>query len=137
MDIIEQPADITVVCLTAESFPEGVLAAHQKLHATVPANGQRRYFGISRPEEGTIIYHAAAELLPGDDASAFLLPSIILRKGRYHRSTIHNYMQRIGEIGAAFGAMLQQDNIDPHGYCVEWYVDDKVLQCMVRIREGQ
>ena len=49
--------------MPAKSFPEGILEAHQTLHALVPYSQNRKYFGISRPENGNIVYKAAAEEL--------------------------------------------------------------------------
>ena len=36
--------DLLLVYITADSFPDGVLAAHQKLHGLVPFSTQRKYF---------------------------------------------------------------------------------------------
>ena len=47
--------DIKVFYKTAKSFPDGVLSAHQTLHALIPFTTDRRYFGISRPENGAIV----------------------------------------------------------------------------------
>jgi hypothetical protein len=38
--------DIVVFYVEAASFPDGVLAAHEKLHSMVPFNNGRKYFGI-------------------------------------------------------------------------------------------
>ena len=52
--------DITAICVSAESFPEGVLAAHKKLHSLVTYSPDRKYFGISYPVgPGEIMYLAA------------------------------------------------------------------------------
>ena len=61
METITLNNDIKVFYITAKSFPDGVLDAHNKLHALVPFSTDRKYFGISRPENGTIYYKAAAE----------------------------------------------------------------------------
>jgi hypothetical protein len=42
--------DIHVFYVTASSFPNGVLAAHQQLHAYVDYDANRKYFGISARE---------------------------------------------------------------------------------------
>jgi hypothetical protein len=36
METIKLENDITVMYVTAASFPDGVLAAHQKLHSLIP-----------------------------------------------------------------------------------------------------
>ena len=62
--------DISAMYITASSFPDGVLAAHQKLHSLVPMNDnpERKYFGISFPIDGTIVYKAGAEELTAGEA---------------------------------------------------------------------
>ena len=51
---------IGVLCITATSFPSGIMDAHQKQHELIPYTTERKYFGISRPENGGIVYKAAA-----------------------------------------------------------------------------
>lgn len=74
--IIEK--DIQIVCLTAKSFPEGIQDAHQQLHAIIPFSKERRYFGLSRPENGIIVYKAAAEVLENDKEASFNCESMVM-----------------------------------------------------------
>jgi hypothetical protein len=30
--------------------------------------------------------------------------------------------------------LLTQPNIDPNGYCLEWYLNGKDVRCMVRLK---
>jgi hypothetical protein len=55
--------NIKVFCVTAKSFPYGVLEAHQTLHSLAPYTKERKYFGKSRPVNGVIVYKSAAEEL--------------------------------------------------------------------------
>jgi len=126
--------DIKILCVTAESFPDGVLAAHQKLHQLIPYSKERKYYGISRPnEQRTIIYKAAVEAKPEDEKLG--LETITLKKGNYISTLIHNYMEDIPAIGQAFQQILTDPRIDPNGMCVEWYLNDKDVQCMVRLED--
>ena len=62
MEIFTLDNDIKVFCETAISFPEGIMKAHKELQSIVPFSEERRYFGISRPnEKGVVIYKAATE----------------------------------------------------------------------------
>jgi predicted transcriptional regulator YdeE len=125
--------DITVMYVTASSFPAGVMVAHQKLHGLVPLDTTRKYFGLSRPEGGGgIVYKAAAEELATGDSDKYGLPTMVIPQGTYNCITIHNYMQDMPAIGAAFQQLLAIPGHDPNGYCVEWYLNDKDVQCMVR-----
>ena len=58
--------DIRVLCISA-AFPNGVMSAHQKLHALFPEK-ERMFYGISWSDgKGGIIYKAAAEELQKAD----------------------------------------------------------------------
>lgn len=125
--------DITVYCITAKSFPEGIMEAHQQLHALVKFSLERNYYGISRPNKnGKIIYKAAVTELNKDELKDLHLEEFIIRKGNYLSIIIKDYMQDITAIGKAFDNILKDERIDPVGACVEWYFNEKDVQCMVR-----
>jgi len=129
--ILDQSADL--LCITATSFPEGIQRAHEELHARVPFSENRKYFGISRPENGTIVYRAAAEQLEPGEAEQYQCEQLVLEKGNYISLTIHNYKKDLQRIAIAFEQLLSQKGIDPQGYCVEWYVNETDVTCMVRL----
>jgi hypothetical protein len=127
--------DIPIIYVTAKSFPEGVLEAHQKLHALIPFSVERNYFGISSPnEKGVIIYKAAAELKEGHEAEKLGCNTMILQKGNYISKTIHDYKKNVAEIGNVFSELIHTPGIDPKGACVEWYINDNDVKCMVRLK---
>jgi len=126
--------DIKVFYVEANSFPDGILAAHQKLHALIPFSDKRKYFGISNPDKtGTISYRAAAEELIEGEADKLNLETLILKQGNYCSIVIKNYLKDVADIGRAFNTLLSNANIDPQGACVEWYLNDRDVQCMVRL----
>lgn len=125
--------DIKVMYIAATSFPDGVLAAHQQLHALIPYSDDRRYFGISRPENGPIAYKAAAEEMEAGEAEKLNLKTLTLKKGKYISLTINDFMKDIPAIQKAFNLLLEQPGLDPDGYCVEEYIEQKDLICMVRL----
>jgi len=127
--------DMTLICVAAKSFPDGVMESHQKLHTIFPFSAERKYFGISRPEEGKIIYKAGTSQLPTDDIGKEGTETVILRKGKYVSTVVHDFMKDIKGIGSAFTQLLEQPNLDPEGYCVESYLDDKDVQCMIRLAD--
>jgi len=133
--ILEQ--DIVVFYIPASSFPDGVKAAHEQLHKLVPLSAERNYYGLSRPEGNTVQYKAAAaEQYPGEGADLGC-KTIVLKKGKYVSRKIQDFMQDIPAIGQTFQEMLldHHDEIDPEGYCVEWYVTQQDLICMIRLDE--
>lgn len=126
--------DIKVFYVTATSFPEGIMDAHKKLQGMVPFSKDRRYFGISRPENGIIVYKAAAEEINPGEAEKWNCDTLVLKKGKYVCETVNDFMNGLQSIGDTFKTLLSRPGIDPEGYCVEWYFNDKDVKCMVRLQ---
>ncbi len=132
--------DINVVYIKATSFPDGVLAAHQKLHSIVPFTKERGYYGISYGDtEGTsrelgggIIYKAVAEILSGEK---YDLETFTIKKGNYLSVILKDYQKDISSIGKTFQKMLTEPRIDANGYCLEIYLNDKDMQCLVKLND--
>lgn len=139
MEIFILERDIKVFYVTAGSFPEGVPDAHAGLHKLVPFSMDRNYFGISRPENnGPIIYRAAAEEKSPGEAEKYHCDTLILKKGKYASITLNDFRKEPQSIGKVFRELLARPDLDPQGYCVEWYVNDKEeVRCMVRLKEQE
>ena len=136
METIFQEHDIKVFYITATSFPDGIQAAHEELHALVPFSTDRKYFGISRPgNNGPIIYQAAAEEIKKGEAEKLNCDTLILKKGKYISLTIYDYIKDLQSISKAFQQLLTTPGLDPQGYCIEWYVSNKDVKCMIRLEE--
>lgn len=132
MDSFILGEDIKVMCITASEFPDGIERAHIQLHAMLAEKERRRFFGISRPNEnGDIIYKAAAdEMVPGE-AEKLGLETFIIKKGPYNSFYIKDFMQDVGSIKRAFKLLLSQHEVDPDGYCLEWYIGEDDVKCLV------
>ena len=135
METITLPKDIKVFYVPASSFPDGIMQAHETLHALVPFSTDRKFYGLSRPENGPIQYKAAAEEINKGEAEKFGCNILILKKGKYICLTVHDYIKDVQSIERAFQQLLKQPGLDPEGYCVELYLDDKDVQCMIRLEE--
>lgn len=129
--------DIKVFYISAPSFPDGVMDAHNKLHALIPFSTDRKYFGLSRRENGVIVYKAAAEEINEGEAEKLNCDTLVLKKGKYIGRTINDFMKEIPAIGKTFTELLSLSNLDPEGYCVEWYFNDKDVKCMIRLKENE
>jgi hypothetical protein len=128
--------DITVFYVEADDFPAGVKPAWQKLHGFFPSPKERRYFGISFPgDQGKIIYRAATEEKFAGEAEKFGCPTWIIREGVYAGVLLRNYMQHIEQIGDTFQQMIARPDIDPEGACVEEYLSQTEMRCLVRLKE--
>ncbi len=135
METITVDNDINVLYIKAASFPEGVLEAHKKLHALIPFSTDRKYFGISRPRNGVIVYKAAAEEINQGEAEKLNCATLVLSKGKYICLTVKDYRKDLQNIGRAFKALLSFPGLDPQGYCIEWYLTDEDVNCMIRLKE--
>ncbi len=128
--------DIHVLCVQAASFPDGIMAAYDKLKALLPATDKRMLYGISYPEKvGKIIYKAAAEAKFPGEGEQYNCESFILKKGDYMSEVVYDFMNHISSIGNTFQKMLQHPDLDPNGYCVEMYLNDKDVQCLVKLKD--
>jgi hypothetical protein len=127
---------IPLFYVTADSFPDGIMAAHQALHKLVPFSNKRNYYGLSRPEKGgAIVYRAAAEELSEGEGKTLGCETLVLKKGTYACTVIKDYLQNLPAIQKAFSALLQHPHLDPQGYCVEWYFNETDVSCMVRLKK--
>ena len=137
MEEITLNEDIKILYVTAKSFPQGIQEATDKLHKIIPFSANRNYFGVSRPENGgAIVYRAAAEEKEKGEAEKLNCDTLVLRKGKYVSLTVNDFRKDILSIGRAFEELLKQPNLDPQGYCVEWYAPDKEsVKCMIRLNQ--
>ena len=137
MEKFTLPNDIEVVYIKAPHFHEDVLATYEKLNQAIPANPNRRYFGISLPDAtGTIQYKAAAAILPSDHFSNSDLKQFTIEKGNFSAKYIVNHFQDSNAIPDTFQELLQHPDLDPNGYCLEIYKNytDVDVHCMVRLK---
>ncbi|HEV8285082.1 MAG TPA: hypothetical protein VGQ09_12280 [Chitinophagaceae bacterium] len=124
--------DIKVACLKASSFPEGIEAAHEKLHALLPNSEQRTFYGISYPDKnGKIIYWAAAKELHEGEAKNLKLETFVIRKGEYASEYLEDWRRDVKLVDKTFEKLLSDPRIDSKGYCLEVYVNANDMQCMV------
>src|SRR6195952_1197042 len=98
METITLPKDIKVFYVPASSFPDGIMQAHETLHALVPFSTDRKFYGLSRPENGPIQYKAAAEEINKGEAEKFGCNILILKKGKYICLTVHDYLKDVQSI---------------------------------------
>lgn len=137
METIHLDADIPVFYITATSFPAGIREATDQLHERVPFSADRKYFGLSRPENGgDIVYRAAAEEMYAGEGLRLNCGTLTIPKGKYISIVVNDFRKDILSIDRAFKELLQYDGLDPQGYCVEWYANDReAVTCMIRLEQ--
>ncbi len=126
--------EISLFYVQAEQFPAGIGAAFQKLHALLPSVEGRDFFGISFPGPGgEIIYRAAVKALHEGEGEALGCPVFTVPTGTYLSHTLINWHKDETSIGKTFRQFLADPRLDPDGFCLEVYLNEKDVQCMVKI----
>lgn len=127
--------DVKVFCVTADTFPNGVEAAYNKLYA-IAGNDGRTVYGLSKPnEKGAIIYKAAATEKFDGEGGQLGLETFTIPKGEYVTETIHNWKNNMQKFGPTFQALLDNPRLDWASWCVEWYKSDDEVVCMVKLND--
>jgi hypothetical protein len=130
------PKDIAVLCIQATSFPEGIVEAHKKLHALIPSSKERRFFGIShRNLAGEVIYFAAAEQLKAGEDAEYDCETFVVLKGEYIGVRINNFEKDVPRIAKTFKKLRAEPNIDPNGACVEMFLNEEDILCLVKLKD--
>lgn len=139
MNTIFLDKDFKVFYVTATSFPQGIREAVDKLHSLFPFSPARKIFGLSRPENGgEIVYRAAAEELEEGEGRLYHCDTLIISKGKYTSARVENFRQDPLAIDRTFKELLKHPDLDPNGYCVEWYETEGAgVTCMIRLKDPQ
>lgn len=136
MEIKNLPKDINVLYVKAESFPLGIEAAHEKLHSLVNEEDKRRYFGISwMNKNNEIEYLAAAEELYPGESENYGCNTFTIRKGDYISETLPDWCNTEGRVAAVFQELLKHPQLDKNGYCLEIYLNDTDMECLVKLED--
>ena len=126
--------DVTVFCVQVESFPLGIMDAYQKLHALLPTSELRNFYGVSNVNsKKVIIYKAAVEELYEREAQKYSCETYTIRMGEYIGMGITDFRKTPQSISKAFEKVLANPNINPHGACIEQYLNDTDVKCIVRL----
>lgn len=132
MEDFTLPTEINIYTITAKSFPEDIGEVHHRLHKLIPPTPSRKYFGISRPENGKILYKVGAEVYLNEDIDFKKLESFKIQNGNYITILINDFRNNLSQIDSAFKILTSEKNIDPNGYCIEYYFNSEDVRCMIK-----
>ncbi|OCX52335.1 hypothetical protein BEL04_12745 [Mucilaginibacter sp. PPCGB 2223] len=132
METYQLKHDIKVFCVTADSFPNGVQAAYDKLYATA-APESRTTYGLSKPDKGVIVYKAALTEKFDGEGEQLGLETFIIPAGEYSIKSIHDWKNNMQQFGPTFQALLDNPQLDWGSWCAEWYKSDDEVVCMVKL----
>jgi predicted transcriptional regulator YdeE len=135
MDVHKQISDVKVFCLTAQSFPEGIMNAFNDLDKLVGQRNRRTFYGISYGgSDGKIIYKAAATEIEEGEGEKYNMEYFTIKKGNYLTGRITEWKQKIGSIAPMFQRLMEDPRFDDTFPCVEWYKNENELVCMVKMK---
>ena len=125
----QQP--VTLLYVQAGSFPQGIMAAFQKLESLKPDMSHRKFYGISFMHNGQIIYRAAAEEAYSGEGAQLGVETFEAKAGLYVSERVNDFMSDPQSIQHTFDRLLADPRIDEQGYCLEEYIGGKDVVCMV------
>ena len=128
--------DIPVFYVKAETFPAGIKAAHEKLHKMLGGSEKgRRFFGISNSDGAKgIVYRAAAEELYPGEAEKYGCEKFTIRNGVYISELLKDWQKDESSVARTFQELLDHPDLDPKGYCLEMYLNEKDILCLVTLK---
>jgi hypothetical protein len=126
--------DIKVFYVTASSFPDGIMEAYKKLQSIVPAK-DRKLYGISYPQNGKIVYKAAAKEAYEGEAEKHGCETFVIPRGEYISELLTDWRKNEAVIGETFKKLLAQQGIDKNGFCLEEYLNENDVRCMVPLKK--
>ncbi len=124
--------DIKLFYVTATSFPQGVDAAFQQLLGFLPTPNKRILYAISFPnEKGEIVYKAAVEELYEAEGEQNGCETFVIKKGTYWSELLIDWRKDETIIGKTFQKLLTHPNLNNQGYCLEIYLNENDVRCLV------
>jgi len=135
MEIYKLKQDIKVVCVEAKSFPGGIKDAFEELYTAIPDAYNRPVFGISKPQNGIIVYKAAAKENLDGEATQLGYPTFVIEQGYYMGETLMDWQQNEMMIMTIFNRLIADKRLDGLAHCIEWYKSGTELLCMVLMND--
>jgi predicted transcriptional regulator YdeE len=132
MEVITIDKEIKVIGLKVNTFPTGIGEAFNTLMNSLPDGTHRSYYGISNCKNGHMSYIAAAEIkntseaIPGTE-------QFVIDTGLYITKPLWDWRKHVNEIKEMFEEMMHDERVKPESTCIEWYKDDNLMFCMIKI----
>lgn len=122
--------DTPVFCLTSPNGRQGIDEAMTALKSLLPADGRRHFYGIFWPGRDGGTFKVAASRLDSDPEAEHL-GTFIIQNGPYNSFYLTDYRSQPGLVEKTFEILRGQHEVDPEGYCLEWYVNEHDVKCLV------
>jgi len=137
MNSITFQNDLHVCGLEVISFPEGISETFDTLVQAVPGGFTRSFFGVSFMRDQKMVYVACFEKKPSEVISALPLTNLTIEKGTYLAEPIKDWRSKTRTLNQVFRKMLAHEQADHTKPCVEWYLNEYEMMCLVKQQEVQ
>lgn len=124
--------DIHVFGHVVPDFPSGVAAAFDAMVRKLPGGFDRDFYGISAMRDGKMQYVAAAAARKPDEGEIFGYQHFAIEKGEYLAIPLENWREKTQCINDTFHTLTEDPTADLAKPCVEWYVNDETMWCLVK-----
>ncbi len=132
MDSLILGEDIHVAYISTTGSRENIIKANEEMKGHFSDLQERRKFGISTFDDQAIsLYKAAVEATPAE-SEALGLQSLIIKHGAYMGFYITDYHNDPDAIAEAFKLLKGQQGADPNADCIQWYIGEDDVKCLVR-----
>lgn len=137
----DQKSDEKLMCLKSPEGIRTVSRTFDRLESKLHSLKGRRFFGLSKEEEGEEVYFACTRIEPEDDPEKLGFQRLAIEKGKYDRELFSDWEkkwdgQNIEGLPELFQAMHTRNsgNIDGKRFTVEYYRSQRELYVMLPIR---
>jgi hypothetical protein len=126
--------DIRVFGTIVHTFPDGIGEVFDEIVKRLPGGFDRSFFGICLMTADGIKYIAAAQEKHEGEGRLYGYNNYVIEKGNYATEEIKNWRSKTDSIKHIFDEMYKsRQDADIMKPCVEWYQNDDVMWCMIRL----
>lgn len=122
---------MSVWAVRALWFPAGIPGAWSRLESIYPPRPGRRFYGLTRIEEGREVYYAAVEQQTVEAETPGRVLSLDVAGGRYARVKLADWPGHIDRIGEMFARLESTYEVKAGGFFIEFYRSRSELHLMV------
>ncbi|OWP55966.1 MAG: hypothetical protein B2I17_08265 [Thermoplasmatales archaeon B_DKE] len=139
--LYEQKTDEMLMGLKSENWVYTASQTFYKLESKLVSLKGRRFYGLTREEDGRDVYYACTRIEDGDVPEDIGLLRLTIGRGMYDRELLKDWNRKLAGtniegLAELFQTMFKRNagKIDPDRCCVEFYRSQKELFVMVPIK---
>lgn len=128
---------LTLMYIKAESFPDGITAAWDKLDKALPSMKGRKFYGAAKMIDGKMEYRASVVPLNENEHKSLGMEIFTIPAGNYAAKKLHNWQSNIPQIREIFTELNEKYKANPALYNLEYYESEKELIIMLPIVDSE